>query len=63
MENRRPYTNLCGSEFDGVKRNRDMDKDHDNKCEIRASLECFKLLLDCLYKEHVISSISNKEQV
>ena len=52
MENRRPYTNLCGSEFDGVKRNRDMDKDHDNKCEIRTSLECFKLQLDCLYKEH-----------
>ena len=52
MENRRPYTNLCGSEFDDVKRNRYMDKDHDNKCEIRASLECFKLQLDCLYKEH-----------
>ena len=63
MKKSKPYTNLCGFEFDVVKRKSDMDKDHDNKCEIRASLECFKLLLDCLYKEHVISSISNKEQV
>ena len=52
MENSKPYTNLCGLEFDSVKRNRDMDKDHDSKCETRASLECFELQLDYLYKEH-----------
>ena len=37
MKKSKPYTNLCGFEFDVVKRNSDMDKDHDIKCEIRAS--------------------------
>ena len=66
MKNSKPFTNLCGLEFDGVKRYRDMDKDCDNKRKIHASLDCFELQLGVLIWRawrFVISGISNKEQV
>ena len=48
MKNSKPFTNLCGLEFDGVKRYRDMDKDRNNKRKIHASLDCFELQLGVL---------------